>query len=52
MAWQGPAGQTEGKKRSSTSCGSKDVSPGKNAGMLSALAEMGLGKSGHRGNKT
>lgn len=42
MAWQGPAGQTEG--RDCTSCGNKGVSPGENTGMLSRLVERELGK--------
>jgi len=43
MAWQGPAGQTEGKEGNVQA-----ASPRKNTEMQFRHAEMGLGKPKHR----
>jgi len=49
MARQGPAGQTEGKEGIVLAMQTR-ASPGENTGVLSGLAERGLGKPMHRWN--
>jgi len=50
MTWQVPAGQTEGEEGFCLAVGNKSTSPAENTGMLSGLAERGLGKLRHRWN--